>query len=373
MIIEGVSFSGIAVALLCILLLFSKKRKRHDDHYLILWLLVCITNLSYYTFPNLLPVSLQSLGFTLPVLSVSMLYLYVISMTFNIQFRFTYILKHALFFIVYNLVFIMVSILYEKIIFTDSIPYFSIQKHSLLLNILTFPMAIVPILYIVLCFIALKRYQRLLPDYYSALEKINLKWLQYIILSLVFLFFTVIGIISFGTRLNTIPIHYIFKIVGALQAVYIFCIVFFSLRQSIIFNQNISVSNENKEKTFLPDDKLSSLSQKLLNYMVDEKPYLNEELNLSNLSTSLGLSTNQLSQIINQTLNTNFYKFVNSYRVEEVKGKLKDSEYDRYSILGIAYDCGFNSKSTFNKIFKEETGMTPSEYKRSYQKLSPNL
>lgn len=367
MIIEGVSFSGIAVALLCILLLLSKKRKRHDDHYLILWLLVCITNLSYYAFSNFLPASLQSFGFTLPVLSVAMLYLYVISMTFNIQFRFTYILKHALFFIVYNFVFIMVSIFYEKIVFIDGIPYFSARGNNLLINALTLPMAVAPILYIIFSFLALKKYQKLLPEYYSTLEKINLNWMQYIILSLIILFFIVIGIISFGTKLNAIPISHIFKIVGAVQAIYISYIVFFSLRQSIVINQNISFTNENKEKTALPDDKLVGLSQNVLAYMADEKPYLNEELSLSVLSASLGLSTNQLSQIINQTLDTNFYKFVNAYRVEEVKCRLKNREYNRYSILGIAYECGFNSKSTFNKIFKEETGMTPSEYKRFSQ------
>lgn len=366
MITESISFSGMVVALLCMLLLFSKKNKKNYDHYLILWLLICIANLSYYTFPNLLPVSLQSFGFTLPVLSVSILYLYVMSMTFGIKFQFGYILKHALFFIFYNIVFVMISHFYEKIVFVDNIPYFSTQKNNVLINVLTLPMAEVPVLYIVFCFLALKKYQKLLPDYYSTLEKINLNWFRYIILSLVILLFIVIGIISFGTKLDTIPKHYIFKIVGALQAVYLFWIVFFSLRQSIIVDQNISV-NENKEKVILPDGNLISLSQNLQNYMISEKPYLNEELSLSALSMSLGLSTNQLSQVINQTLNTNFYKFVNAYRIEAVKEKLKDNAYDRYSLLGIAYDYGFNSKSTFNKIFKEETGMTPSEYKRLYK------
>lgn len=79
----------------------------------------------------------------------------------------------------------------------------------------------------------------------------------------------------------------------------------------------------------------------------------------------MNISTHHLSQAINQNLNTNFYKFVNAYRVEEVKKKLKNPEFEKYSILGIAFESGFNSKSTFNKIFKEETGMTPSEFKWS--------
>lgn len=365
MIMEGISFSGMAVSLLCILLLFSKKSKNHSDYYLILWLIIGLANLSYYTFSTLLPTSLQCFGFTLPILSMPMLYLYVISMTFNLQFQLKSIVKHSLFFLFYNFIFIVTSNFYENIIFTDNIPYFSDGKHNLILNLLTLPMAAIPIVCIVLCFLALKKYQKILPNYYSTLDRINLNWLKYIIISLIILFLIVIGIISFGTRWNAIPMHYIFKIVGALQAIYIFCIIFFSLRQSIIINQNISVSANHREKTALPDDNASLLSQKLLDHMVSEKPYLNEELSLSLLSASLGLSTNQLSLIINQTLDTNFYKFVNFYRIEEVKHKLKDKAYDRYSILGIAYECGFNSKSTFNKIFKEETGMTPSEYKKS--------
>jgi AraC-like DNA-binding protein len=369
MVIECISFSGIVVSILCILLLFSKKDKKHSDYYLVLWLLICSLNLAYYLFPSALSGSLQSFAFTLPVLSISMLYLYVISMIFGIRFQSKYIVKHSLFFLFYNLIFILISSFYEKIIFTDNIPSFTSHKHGLLLNLLTFPMAVIPIIYIVLCFSALKKYQKLLPEYFSSLEKINLNWLQYILISIIFLFIIVIIIISFGTRLDLIPMQNIFKIVGTLQSIYVCCIVFFSLRQSIIINQNISVDNaaigENKGINKLSDDKLNKTAADLVDYMADEKPYLNEELSLSILSSLMGVSTNQLSQVINQNLNTNFYKFVNAYRIEDVKKKLKDPDYDRYSILGIAYESGFNSKSTFNKIFKEETGMTPSEYKRS--------
>lgn len=99
--------------------------------------------------------------------------------------------------------------------------------------------------------------------------------------------------------------------------------------------------------------------------METERPYLDEELSLQKLSLLVNISTHRLSEVINQDLNTNFYRLINAYRVEEVKRKLKNPEFDKYSILGIAFESGFNSKSTFNKIFKEETGMTPSAFKKS--------
>jgi AraC-like DNA-binding protein len=369
MIIEYISFSGIAVSLLSILLLFSKKEKKHSDYYLIFWLFICIFNLGYYLFPSVLPQAIQSVGFTLPVLSISVLYLYVISITFSIEFDGKYILKHSLFFIFYNLLFIGISNFYTEIIFTHNIPYFAKGNQGIILDFLALPMALIPIFYIVLSYRALRKYQKILPEYYSTLEKINLNWLKYIFVSLIILLIVIIGVISLGSRSYYIPVRYVFKIVGTIQSVYIFFIVFFGLRQSILINHSIVFTDLNsepyKEKAAPSDGRFDIISQNLLQFMGNEKPYLDEELSLSKLSSLLGISTNQLSQVINQNLNTNFYKFVNSYRIKEVQVKLKDSKYDHYSILGIAFESGFNSKSTFNKIFKEETGMTPSEYKKS--------
>jgi AraC-like DNA-binding protein len=78
----------------------------------------------------------------------------------------------------------------------------------------------------------------------------------------------------------------------------------------------------------------------------------------------LNVSPHNLSEVINSKLKQNFYELVNGYRVEEVKRKLQSPEYDMYSILGIAYESGFNSKTSFNTIFKKYVGQTPSDYKR---------
>ena len=96
--------------------------------------------------------------------------------------------------------------------------------------------------------------------------------------------------------------------------------------------------------------------------MDEKKPYLEPKLTLNMLATQLDVSSNHLSQTINQHQNQNFYDFINQYRVEEFKQRAKDPKNQHFIILALALDAGFNSKSAFNLIFKKHTGMTPSQF-----------
>ena len=98
--------------------------------------------------------------------------------------------------------------------------------------------------------------------------------------------------------------------------------------------------------------------------MDEDKPYLNPDLTLSELAKQLGISSNLLSQVINTCFGRNFNDFVNGYRVEAIKEKLQAGEQKTKSFLGIAFDCGFNSKATFNRTFKKFTQLSPSEFSR---------
>jgi len=100
--------------------------------------------------------------------------------------------------------------------------------------------------------------------------------------------------------------------------------------------------------------------------MNNQKPYLNTDLDLQKLSDLAGMNPKTISRIINQDLHMNFYEFVNKYRVEEFKQRPQQSDHDQLTLLGHAFECGFNSKSTFNHIFKKYTEHTPREY---YQKF----
>ncbi len=117
-------------------------------------------------------------------------------------------------------------------------------------------------------------------------------------------------------------------------------------------------SNLNAQASF-------QLIDQLKKHMQEAKPYLDQEFNLRQLSKELGTSDRHISQAINEQLGQNFSDFVNLYRIQEFKSELSNPDNRHLSLLGIAMECGFNSKSTFNAAFKKSTGLTPSQYKDS--------
>ncbi len=146
--------------------------------------------------------------------------------------------------------------------------------------------------------------------------------------------------------------------------------VFFSLLSFFISYKGIRQKVPN-EAYNVPQDQienpdqpmLQSQKEKLLDYMDSQKPYLDPELTLSDLAGQLSMGRNQLSLLINSGIGDNFYNFVNTYRVNEVKRLINEDKSKRYTIMALAHDAGFNSKSSFNHIFKKVTGLTPSEYR----------
>ena len=95
-----------------------------------------------------------------------------------------------------------------------------------------------------------------------------------------------------------------------------------------------------------------------------EKPYLEFEISLQDLSDKLSISTRNLSHVINKKFERNFYDFINHYRLELVKQNLKESNKP---IKEIMYDCGFSNKATFNSIFKKNTALTPSQFRENHK------
>ena len=107
--------------------------------------------------------------------------------------------------------------------------------------------------------------------------------------------------------------------------------------------------------------------------MQSGKPFLDPNLTLAQLSDALEIPSHYLSQVINEVFGLNFFNFVNGYRVEEVKLRILNPKYDSFPVLGIALECGFNSKTAFNRIFKNMTGLTPTEYKKANSHQSIHL
>ena len=107
---------------------------------------------------------------------------------------------------------------------------------------------------------------------------------------------------------------------------------------------------------------LATWKQKVKSLVEDEKLYEEPELTLSSLAKKMSTNTSVLSRVINQGFNASFNDFINEYRINAVKEKLQSGEQKIQTLLGIAYDCGFNSKATFNRAFKKTTGLSPKEW-----------
>ena len=102
----------------------------------------------------------------------------------------------------------------------------------------------------------------------------------------------------------------------------------------------------------------------------EQKPYLNPELTINDLAALIKCNRHHLSQVLNESLKSSFYDYINFYRVEEAKQLLLNTGKDNHKIASIAYDAGFNSLSTFNDIFRKYTGTTPSQFRKDLQQVS---
>jgi TolB-like protein/AraC-like DNA-binding protein/Tfp pilus assembly protein PilF len=116
------------------------------------------------------------------------------------------------------------------------------------------------------------------------------------------------------------------------------------------------------KKNLLEADTVSEYTQRMLEHMQEAKPYLDPGLSLRTLASQLDIHPNQLSWLLNESLGKNFHEFVNQYRVEAFKEIAKDPKNDHLTLIGMAYDSGFNSKTVFNTYFKKETGLTPKQF-----------
>jgi YesN/AraC family two-component response regulator len=138
------------------------------------------------------------------------------------------------------------------------------------------------------------------------------------------------------------------------------------LRQKEIFitaEANIKEPQTVKyEKSSLKDDVKNELITKLKKYLDEEKPYLNNDLKLDDIANKLETNRQYHSQIINETYKQNFFTLINNYRINEAKKLFFNQKHKQLSIMGVANSVGFNSKSTFNTLFKKFTGKTPSQF-----------
>jgi adenylate cyclase len=120
--------------------------------------------------------------------------------------------------------------------------------------------------------------------------------------------------------------------------------------------------NSRYKKSLLSNELLKQYQDQLTQLMSTDQPYLDENLTLRFLAEMLKIQPNQLSQVLNEGFDQNFAEFVNTYRLEMFKSKVADPDQRHLTILALAYDSGFNSKTVFNTFFKKRMGQTPKAY-----------
>jgi AraC-like DNA-binding protein len=119
------------------------------------------------------------------------------------------------------------------------------------------------------------------------------------------------------------------------------------------------------ERSGLTDREAARLKDALTVVMDKERPWQDSDLTLADLAGRLSTSPHKLSEVLNSQLNQTFYDFVNGYRVREVQRRIAAGEAERVTMLSLALDAGFASKSTFNLVFKRHTGQTPSDFRQT--------
>lgn len=119
---------------------------------------------------------------------------------------------------------------------------------------------------------------------------------------------------------------------------------------------------ERYSKSRLQDSEAQALVDRLEEVMKKNKPYLDDTIDLKSLAESMNCSPHKLSQVLNEKIGSSFFELINEYRIEEVKKRFSDPENRQFTLMAIAYDCGFSSKSAFYSSFKKYLGMTPGAY-----------
>lgn len=391
---------GISINFFLILLLFSKKGKTVADKFLLAWLIVICCHLLLFvaatTFTGSKYPEVHVVAPLFPLLHGPLLYLYTAAMTNMLPAN---KIKWALHFLPFLIVSIVMTPFFmlsteEKGVVVDS----GGKGYEIQLSINYFAILISGIVYVIWLLILLGKHKKNIANQFSNDEKIKLNWLRYLIYGL-----GIIWIIIIAQTVNEKSYDdYIFGAVVLIVVV----IGYFGIKQGRIYStttiQPLKTDAENitkDESTNIPFTEETSsaeifeekpvleveqkedillkkkyaksglsevasqeLHDKLTSLMQQEKVYTEPELTLAALAQKLNVHPNYLSQVINEKEGKTFYDYINTLRVQEFIRIVLIPENSKFTMMSMAADCGFNSKSSFNKNFKKVIGQSPSEY-----------
>ncbi|PLW77195.1 helix-turn-helix transcriptional regulator [Cohaesibacter celericrescens] len=366
---------GIAHAVFTIVFIGSKKRKTLSDKILMAWMLMLalpqISNVLGARGADILPAPFDR-DFAYSLCLGPFLWLYVESLTGDIN---KLALRHLFHFLPF-----MAVVLY-KIFIGDTA---ELEKTGAIWPQLIGIGNIVLLLSYsgVVIWRLLRHSQEMLDNFSSLTTQITLKWLIWL---------TCIFIAAYLTPLIAVlfSMPEWFRSHGPVITGFIFALSFFGLKQTQIFATDQAIDalangtaditiervgedgrsksndepHEKYERSGLTEDKAKDYLQRLEHYTKTKAPYLDPNLTIEKLARQLRIPRHYLTQILSEQLGKNFYLYINDYRIDHVKGLIAAPNSQHMTLLDMAYKSGFNSKSTFNSVFKKITGLTPSQYK----------
>lgn len=369
---------GIIITFFLAIVLISKKDKSRADKILAIWLFAIGLHLQlfylhfsgqYIYFPHLL-----GLEIPMPLLHGPFLFLYIIAMT-NPESKSGTLSHFIPTLLVYALCISFFRLAPDKKI----IVY---QHNGEGFEWLSFPVFISVLLsgtiYIALSWHTLRIYKRNFKSHSSITQQLDLQWIMYLIYGIGIIWlvvalgndiFTFTAVTSFvillgylGIKKGNVFSHYQLSYTAIETA---------RVYEQAINTQHdraeISISEQESEKvkylkSTLKEEDANSIYASLKQLMQTEELFKNPELNLGDLAARLSIHPNTLSQVINSFEQKHFYDYINDLRIEAFKKTIQLPDSRKYTMLALAYECGFNSKTTFNRTFKKATGASPKEY-----------
>ncbi|WP_049723386.1 helix-turn-helix domain-containing protein [Gilvimarinus polysaccharolyticus] len=234
------------------------------------------------------------------------------------------------------------------------------------MNYVTFFRELIRLSFGIACVLEIRRYRARIRDSFSDIQAMDFKWLNLLVDG--FLVLRIIAIVVASMILASIHFGLTldFSSVGLtanyLAFLLVSVLIFFSLRHSSVVGavDESLIKHSPSDKAPFNDDDI----ERLLRYMNTERPYLQHSLTIDQLACSLDMPQKTLSAMINRHFGRNFFEFINSYRITTAKELLQAPDKQSMNVLDILYEAGFNSKATFNTLFKKTVGVTPSEYRK---------
>jgi len=370
---EPILYIGITQSFFAGLMIASKRGPTKADRILAAWLFLIAIEMGFALINESI-IPLYEFVF-IPFTYGPLLYLYIKYQTIeNIKFNWKYLLH----FLPFLLVFISAILLRGRPVmrlenFWDTDPFLSfrlIYGFSFFLSITA---------YSIIAFVLINRHQKNIKNLVSYTSgRITLSWLLVVSISfyLTYVSVFILGIYIIFARDPSydpsIPSYFGLTF-------FAFAFSFYGFKQPGIFREILAEQKPQPQKERADESieikyEKSGLKEKdalryldhLLSYMKDSKPYLDVDLTIHDISQALDIPRHYLTQVINGMLGKNFYTFINEYRLEKVKKLLVDENFSKFTLTSIAFEAGFSSKSSFNSVFKNATGMTPTQFRATH-------